>query len=145
MIKEKLIINNNDTYILTVTKDFVVINNAYNGLLVYDKELNFIKKIKLSEDFVVYQLFSSSLNNWIIVQDVENEVLYSIETSIEKVIQIYFKDIFYHYYFCEQNRAILKTSQNTYTFDFDILESIVENQNNNFYRNMLINNQTSSL
>lgn len=49
---------NNDIYLLSSTKDYIVINNNYRGLLVLNHDLEFKSNIDLSPDTIIDCVFS---------------------------------------------------------------------------------------
>ncbi len=51
------IIRENDTYFLEVLDDRIIINDNYDGVLIFDLEMNFIKAINIFEDIVVYDSY----------------------------------------------------------------------------------------
>lgn len=67
MIKltQKLIIPNN-TYKIIISKDFIITNNHINGIIIYDKSMNEIKRILFGHDYGIWQLFASAHSNYVV-------------------------------------------------------------------------------
>ena len=83
------IIRENDTYFLEVLDDRIIINDNYDGVLIFDLEMNFIKAINIFEDIVVYDSYVIS-NKELILFCPENEkmVYINCEKNTSKVIDI---------------------------------------------------------
>ena len=127
-------IENNDVYVLGITKNYIVVNNNYNGLVVLDRDFSYLKNIDIDEDIVIYQLFSSEMNDYVIIQDIESETLYSIDIITDEILQVNWKLIFDNYYYVQKDTFYLKSKNSQYLFDYQNLEPKLQKEtkdNNN--------------
>jgi len=76
-------ITDNDIYVMSISKDFIIINYNYMGLRLYDKELKFVKDIVFSQELIVYSVYASILNNNVVIIDAENSKLYILIIGID--------------------------------------------------------------
>jgi hypothetical protein len=141
---EKLIMEN-DVYILKITQNYVVLNDNYEGLIVLDKNLNFNKKIHVDDDFFIYQAYSSELNDYIIVQDMESDILYSINIETNNVRKINCETIFSTYYYVENDMFSLCSKGEKYEFTYDELKEMKSYREKLIDRDILSNWQESIL
>lgn len=83
------IIHGNDVYFIQVVGNKIVINNNYEGIIVYDYGINKIKEIQLFEDICIYSSFISE-NNDLILYCPENDkiVFLNIEHKETKILDI---------------------------------------------------------
>ncbi|MGX7149032.1 hypothetical protein [Enterococcus ureasiticus] len=135
----------NDVYILKITQNYVVLNDNYEGLIVLDKNLNFNKKIHIDDDFFIYQAYSSELNDYIIVQDMESDILYSINIETNSVRKINLETIFSTYYYVENDMFSLFSKGKKYEFTYDELKEMKSYNENLIDRNILSNWQENIL
>ncbi|WP_206911733.1 hypothetical protein IGL98_002475 [Enterococcus sp. DIV0840] len=115
----------NDVYILKTTQNYIILNDNYEGLIVLDKNLNFSKKIYVAEDLFIYQAYSSELNDYVVIQDVENDILYSINIETNDIKKRNWKDIFSIYYYVEQEQFSLNSKKTKYQFFYNELNEVV--------------------
>lgn len=54
MLVKTLELNNNDVYFIETLEDSIIINDNYSGVIIFDKGLNFVKKIRLIDDLMIY-------------------------------------------------------------------------------------------
>jgi len=122
-----------------------MINNNYLGISIYDKDFNFLQSIDLDEDLLVYKIYSSSLNNYAILLDVDNEHMYIINiqsnTSITKKIQN--NNIFSDYYFVEKENFFLRNFEYEYCYSYT--EGKLLSTFQNFHNNVLCNYQDQQI
>lgn len=117
---------NNDVYFLEIVKDRILINDNYNGILIYDYNLKLIKKIFLFDQMVI----SSSIknNSQILLFCKENECIVYIDLdSFEyKVIDTKgFGDIFFQMlYLWEEKKVLLEYSM--LFWEIDLIEGKVQ-------------------
>lgn len=114
-------IEGNDVYVMGITKDYLVINSNYCGIVVFSKELSFVKTIEIDEDLVIYQLFSSPINNYLVVQDIENEKLYSIDLETMNVVRIEWDIIMINYYDVQNECFNVHSKNSSYQFKYQKL------------------------
>lgn len=113
-----LSINKNDVYAMCKTKNYIIMNNNYEGLKVYNNKLVFITDIKISNDFVIYQIYGSLLNDIIVMIDEENQKQYIIKikengTEIKTISQ---NLVFSSYYYIERENFVLRNYDTTFKF-----------------------------
>lgn len=123
-------INNSDVYALGVTKNYVVINDDYTGVSVLDKELSFIKNIVIDTDgdFMIYQLFSTELNDYIVIQDIETEKIYSINLETNQTAELKWDIILTDFYCVEGDSFYLKSKKNICLFNYETLKLVSESE-----------------
>ena len=56
MLVKTLELNNNDVYFIETLEDSIIINDNYSGVIILDKKLNFVKKIRLIDDLMIYSV-----------------------------------------------------------------------------------------
>ncbi|MGC6768917.1 hypothetical protein [Enterococcus sp. LJL51] len=119
-------IENNDVYALAVTKKYIVINSNYKGLTVFDKNFSFVTEIDVDEELVIYQMYASTLNDYVIIQDLENETLYSVEVKNKKIVKMQCTTFFMQNYYVDGSRFRLMDGEKNYFFTYDNLLFTVE-------------------
>ncbi|WP_321386351.1 hypothetical protein [uncultured Enterococcus sp.] len=138
-------IKNNDAYVLGITKNFVIVNNNYEGLVVYYKDLSFKKDLFVDEDLVVYQLFSSEENDFVVLQDIEKEVLYSVDIETNHIEKLNWTIAVGPYYYVEDATFHLAASEAKYVFSYQNL-ALLEKSASEFNNNVILaNNQKDIL
>lgn len=116
---KRVVIKDNDVYALSVSKQFIIINNNYSGLLIYDLKLNFIKKIEISKELMIYQVYSSANSDRIVISDAEHYKLYALDLSkASDVVLINTDRIFLEYYMLNHDVFILRDRNFEYHFSF---------------------------
>ncbi|EAC9052530.1 hypothetical protein KW11_09670 [Listeria monocytogenes] len=120
LIKKSITITENDIYEIGATKDYLIINDNYTGIVVYDKECNRKCKIKIAENLMIYQIYTSLLNNFVVIFDAENEKLYVVNL-LNHTVENMDTDtvIFDNYYFVDGDNFILKEGLMEYTLSFE--------------------------
>ncbi|EAF3225926.1 hypothetical protein CSI68_15225, partial [Listeria monocytogenes] len=120
LIKKSITITENDIYEIGATKDYLIINDNYTGIVVYDKECNRKCNIKIDENLMIYQFYTSLLNNFVVIFDAENEKLYVVNLLNHTVKNIDTDTmIFDNYYFVDGDNFILKEDLVEYTLSFE--------------------------
>ena len=103
MVK-RIKLKENDVYSMSESKDYLILNNKYNGLTLYDSGLNFIKNITIAEDLMVYEIYSSRFDNRIVIFDAENQMLYFIDLNkVSHVISVSTEVIFLNFFKFDNN------------------------------------------
>lgn len=79
----------NDIYFIEVIENKIIVNNNYQGVLIYDLELNLIKNMNLFEDILIYSSYILGKNE-IILFCPENEALVyiNVENYISRIISL---------------------------------------------------------
>ncbi|MHC5217937.1 hypothetical protein ACYSNR_14850 [Enterococcus sp. LJL128] len=137
-------IENNDVYALAVTKKYIVINSNYKGLTVFDKNFSFVTEIDVDEELVIYQMYASTLNDYVIIQDLENETLYSVEVKNKKIVKMQCTTFFMQNYYVDGSRFRLMDGEKNYFFTYDNLLFTVEEHSVNGLT-YLTNNQEETI
>ncbi|MCJ1993056.1 hypothetical protein GYN24_00425 [Lactococcus piscium] len=116
---KRVVIKDNDVYALSVSKQFIIINNNYSGLLIYDLKLNFIKKIEISKELMIYELYSSKIDDKIVIFDGEHQKLYILDLYLESnIVSIDRDEIFLNYFKSCKNSFMLRDNKFEYQFSF---------------------------
>lgn len=112
-------IENNDVYTLAQSKDFTLINNQYTGLILLDSDLTLLRTIIISNELLIYNIYSSQKDNKIVVSDGENMRLYILDlNSCKNIIQIERKEIFLNWFVSDQNSFHLRDSNYEYCLSY---------------------------
>ncbi|AQY51480.1 hypothetical protein PWEIH_14891 [Listeria weihenstephanensis FSL R9-0317] len=118
-------IQNHDVYQMGATKDFIIINNGYTGIMIYDKELNIQKTMVIASELLISNIYSSLLNNFVVLLDAENEKLYVVNLMEETITSIDTNNkIFNDYYFVDSDRFSLRAGDKAYTFLYESVDVI---------------------
>jgi hypothetical protein len=138
ILKKEKEISNNDVYKLIIAKDFLIINDNYNGLRVFDLDLNNKYEIKINDDLVITNSYSSELNNFVILNDYENSQMHIINVNETggNNISIQNKKLFTEYYYVKEEDFYLNDYTQTYLFNYltgEQKESIMTSKNNILY------------
>ncbi|EOH99483.1 hypothetical protein UAW_00635 [Enterococcus haemoperoxidus ATCC BAA-382] len=107
----------NDIYVLAVTQKFVIVNNSYEGILIFNKNLEKIDVYEICSDLMIYQVYSDYNTDTIVIHDAESGTMYIIYLRDKK--QIVIKDQFLPYTeFCyfEENSFLLRRLDYMYKF-----------------------------
>ncbi|EOA3012162.1 hypothetical protein ACX35G_000974 [Enterococcus faecalis] len=136
----KTMIENNDAYVLAQSENYIIINNNYCGLAIYDLELNFLKTVDILEGLLIYNIYSSTKDDKIIVFDAENEKLFLVNlNNYSNVIQINREEVFLNWFVSDKNWFALRDRRNEYQFSFKNGEELSRKQyhwqNNLSYNN----------
>ena len=128
---KKCEILNNDVYILGVSKDYIIVNNNYNGVSVYDKKFNFLQSIEMSSDLLLYQVYSSMQNNYFILLDVDNGYIYVLDAPrFDFEVNEFNNDrVFLNYYYVKEDVFCLKDSEYDYYFSYNGGKLLSKNKN----------------
>lgn len=119
MESKKLKIEDNDTYVLAQSKSFIMVNDNYQGITIYDHELNFLHAIKVSDDLMIYKLYSSKKDDRIVVFDAENMKLYLVDLyDPTDIIPIDTEAIFLEWFKSETDWFALRDASKEYRFSF---------------------------
>lgn len=82
-------INGNDIYYLQVIGDRIIINDNYEGIIIFDYKLNILRKIKIYEGICIYSSFIIGENELILFCPEDNNVVYvDIEKSEVKIMEV---------------------------------------------------------
>lgn len=85
--QKKRHIKNKDIYFLQVVGDKIIVNNNYEGISVYDKELNKIKDIKLYDEIIIYNsIVINEKELLLICPDDEKKVHVNVNDEIAKIM-----------------------------------------------------------
>lgn len=119
MENKKVEIKDNDVYVLAQSKSFIMVNDNYQGITIYDHELNFLNAIKVSEGLMIYNLYSSKKDDRIVVFDAENMKLYLVDLyDPTDIIQSDTEAIFLEWFKSETDRFTLRDASKEYRFSF---------------------------
>jgi hypothetical protein len=77
-------VKNKDISILEVINNFIITDNNYKGLAIYDDRLSPIKSILLPQDVLMHHIYAHYLKNEILIYDFDNSML--IWVDIDKSI-----------------------------------------------------------
>lgn len=67
--------NDNDIYFMEVVLDKIVVNDNYEGILIFDDNLNLVKKLKLLEDMIVYKSYINKAKMEMLLFCVDNQCM----------------------------------------------------------------------
>ena len=119
-MEKRIKLKENDVYSMCESKDYLILNNNYNGLTLYDSGLNFIKNIIIAEDLMIYEIYNSRFDNRIVIFDAENQMLYFIDLNkVSHVISVSTEVIFLNFFKFDNNNFILRSREVAYTFCFE--------------------------
>lgn len=82
----------NDIYFMEVLSDKIIINDNYNGILVFDKNLELIKKLEIFEDITIYYSFVNNIGGEILLFCPDNECIVYINIETYEYEVIYLKN-----------------------------------------------------
>ncbi|PXV83705.1 hypothetical protein C8E03_1452 [Lachnotalea glycerini] len=83
------IIQDNDIYFIDVVENKIIVNDNYEGVLIYDLELDLIKNMKLFEDIVIYSSFILGKNEIMLFCPENGALVYiNVEKYISRVISL---------------------------------------------------------
>ena len=133
LLETEIRILNNDIYMMKKTKNYLVVNNNYIGIDLYDNNLKYVKTVKLDQDVSFYSIFSSILNNNIIMFDYDNYsnwYLINLDSNPVKIIKKNIQDTFgnssdeafyypNNYKIINEKMFILKNSKFFYVISYD--------------------------
>lgn len=130
-------INGNDIYYLQVIGDRIIINDNYEGIIIFDYKINMLKKIKIYEGIYIYSSFIIGENELILFCPEDNNVVYvDIEKSEVKIMEVE-NDILSSIIFNSMDKCVFHTNKNKYIiFDKKKKELKKVNSNNEFNENM---------
>ena len=98
-----------DLYYLEVTRNYIVVNDAYHGINVMSFDLNIVRNIELEEDFVIN--FSVKHNDELLLFCYENECAFYVNLKTGKVCRCDLSDYsdkyFSHIYFWKNDTVYL--------------------------------------
>lgn len=116
-------LNSNDTYELGITKDYIVVNDGYTGIIVYDKQFNKQNVIKVADDLMIYHLYTSLVNNFVVIFDAEKEQLYVADLLLDTVESVVATDGIYSvYYYVEAENFRLRIGQVEHALSYKKIE-----------------------
>lgn len=109
--KDELIILNNDIYILTNFKNYIIINDNYQGLILLNHALCIIEKIFIFEGIHIYHLYQKYNGNNVLVYFPENKefIFVDIDTRKHVVIKIHTDEVFSTNYYWNGNILLMTT------------------------------------
>ncbi len=90
MLVKTLELNNNDVYFIETLEDSIIINDNYSGVIILDKKLNFVKKIRLIDDLMIYSV--AKYKSEILLYCPDNDCLIYVDTLLSRHIVISTKD-----------------------------------------------------
>ena len=114
-------IENNDVYILDIVGNYILINNNYRGISIFNINLEKVKDIPIFEDLVIYSVYKDFIGEKILLYCPDNEcIIYvNLELSDFNIIPLSNQDIIFSpIYYWNENLIILIT----YTNEFYILD-----------------------
>lgn len=113
-------ITDNDIYAMSISKDYIIINYNYMGLRLYDKELKFVKDIVFSQELIVYSVYTSILNNNVVIIDAENSKLYILIIGIDnyELLEINQDNVFSEYFMVENSNFLLAKENIVYKYSY---------------------------
>lgn len=128
MYNEKTV-DNNDSYFLEISKDYIIVNDNYEGIRVYDFDFNQQYKMIINKDLFVYKSLGSGLSNNIVLYDNESNVVYFINLNTKKLnkFELEKESIIYNQYFYETEETI-EIESNHYHIQFHKKSELVEQQ-----------------
>lgn len=116
-ILDKIEIEDNDVYILAQSKNYLVINSNHSGLDIYDFEFRFIKTVKISEELLIYNLYSSKNDDQVVVFDGENKKLFLVDLNNSSVIiQMDREEVFLNWFDSGDGWFALRNGKNEFRF-----------------------------
>lgn len=119
MESRNLKIEDNDVYVLAQSKSFIIINDNYQGVNIYDRKLNFLNTIKVSEGLMIYDLYSSKQDDRIVVFDAENMKLFIVDlNNSQHIVQIEREQIFLNWFVSEKSSFYLRDNKYEYCLSF---------------------------
>lgn len=127
---DELIILNNDIYILTNFKDYIIINDNYQGLILLNHTLRTIEKIFIFEGIHIYHLYQKYNGNSVLVYSPENKeiILVDIDTKEHTVIKTHTNEVFSPNYYWNDNTLLMITFNSDFyqlCFEFYILKQVI--------------------
>ncbi|MBC2163655.1 hypothetical protein [Listeria booriae] len=141
-LSRSLELNNNDTYELGITKDYIVVNDGYTGIIVYDKQFNKQNVIKVADDLMIYHLYTSLVNNFVVIFDAEKEQLYVADLLLDTVESVVATDGIYSvYYYVEAENFRLRIGQVEYALSYKKIEKRGKRITNETKQSLLANFQ----
>jgi len=108
---DELIVLNNDIYILTNFKDYIIINDNYQGLILLNHTLRTIEKIFIFEGIHIYHLYQKYNGNSVLVYSPENEEIIFVDINTKKhaVIKTHTDEVFSPNYYWNDNTLLMIT------------------------------------
>lgn len=88
MLIDTIEIQDNDVYFLEAVNDKIVINDNYNGILIFDSTFNLLKKIYLINDLIIYFSYKNEEESEILLYCPENNcfIYINLLTYYHKII-----------------------------------------------------------
>jgi|AKZA01.1.fsa_nt_gi hypothetical protein len=117
---KKTEIVNNDVYILGKSKNYIIINDNYEGILVYDDCLNIQYQLVIDEDLMIYKCYTSILNDYLVLIDVDNEKMHIINVNkeIKSIQTIICKEILLSYYSVNLDKNTFSVVANNHKYSY---------------------------
>ena len=117
--ENELTIKDNDIYILERTKDKIIINNNYQGLIFLNYNLEKIKNLNLFEGLLIYSIFQKKIDNELLLYCPENNCLIFIDLNsykykITRLDGFFEKVVFSPLFFWEDEIMLTDYNQNFY-------------------------------
>lgn len=118
---KKIKIVNNDVYILGKSKNYIIINDNYKGILVYDGNLNFQYQLRINEDLIIYKCYTSILNDYLVLLDVDNEKIYivNLNKEIRSIQAVICEEILLNYYLVDVNTNTFSVVANNHKYSYN--------------------------
>lgn len=144
-LSKEISISDNDVYVLAQSQNYFVINYNYEGIKIYNYDLQYIDSLVFKNEIVVYQIFSTLLNDKIVISDVENEKLFIIDLNnkVKNIVETNRDEIFLEHFIVHDNYFSVRDSEYVYNISFTDGNEI--SRNNYQYANILANNQLEQI
>jgi hypothetical protein len=108
---DELIVSNNDIYILNNSKDYIIINDNYEGLILLDHALCSLEKIFIFKGIHIYYLYQKYNDNNVLIYSPENEEMIFVDTNTKEhvVIKICTDNVYSPIYYWSDNIFLMVT------------------------------------
>jgi hypothetical protein len=120
-LAKKIFISDNDIYIMSQSKDFIIINDDYKGIEIYDSDLNYVKSVAINNELMISQIYSTELNNMIVIFDAESEKLFivNLDKTEDNVVEKSRAEHFLDYFISYDDYFTICDSKNAYDISFE--------------------------
>lgn len=130
-IKKLKIYHDNDMYEITKTMDYVITNDEYRGISIFDYNLDLIKKIAIPGRLLIQKIYPQFSGNNVLIDCVEENqclVWVNIETEEVKIIPLgkFAKVIFSPVYWWEENSEIILTDYQDALYHLDLEKNSIK-------------------
>lgn len=89
-LQSECLVEDNDIYVLECHKEFVIVNNNYSGINLYNQDLELQNTIDIFEGIIIHTVFKNPNNNVVVLYCPDNEVFVylNLDTKFQKVIKL---------------------------------------------------------